>query len=242
MSERERWLAQQPLAVLRVHAAECGIDVSRRQGKRELVRQILATEPQVVADAAQGLMAQIAAQLLELTAQETADVQADLTVAGGRRPGRGSHRSRSRGAAGRPNAEEDADERLARRLQAEEAGAVRAVDGLRRAARLVQLDEMARRIQRRILQSETDDQEASRGCLSQEALDTATTTMTFTKASGSCSATDAASEECAVCLEPFTQGETLRLLPCAHRYHRACIDQWLAMNTACPLCKHVVGR
>ncbi|KAK2148745.1 hypothetical protein LSH36_485g02048, partial [Paralvinella palmiformis] len=33
--------------------------------------------------------------------------------------------------------------------------------------------------------------------------------------------------ECVICLEQFTGGENLRFLPCCHKYHRRCIDNWL---------------
>lgn len=52
---------------------------------------------------------------------------------------------------------------------------------------------------------------------------------------------DAAENRCAVCLDQFGSGDQLRVLPCMHRYHRACIDQWLVRSPACPVCKHVVG-
>lgn len=44
--------------------------------------------------------------------------------------------------------------------------------------------------------------------------------------------------QCTVCLEPFRAGEELRILPCLHRYHTCCIDEWLSRNPACPICKH----
>ena len=49
-------------------------------------------------------------------------------------------------------------------------------------------------------------------------------------------------EECALCLEPYADGELLRHLPCGHAFHRACIDVWLldkrrGLKRACPLCK-----
>ena len=58
-----------------------------------------------------------------------------------------------------------------------------------------------------------------------------------------------AEEECAVCLSDFEQGDLLRQLRCGHRFHGACIDEWLigkgrahaatrgAHVPACPLCK-----
>merc|ERR1712129_190402 len=42
--------------------------------------------------------------------------------------------------------------------------------------------------------------------------------------------------QCTVCLESFRTGEELRVLPCFHRYHRSCIDEWLARSPACPIC------
>ncbi|KAM9320284.1 E3 ubiquitin-protein ligase RNF43 [Gastrophryne carolinensis] len=41
---------------------------------------------------------------------------------------------------------------------------------------------------------------------------------------------------CAVCLEEFTDGQDLRILPCCHEYHMECVDTWLRQNHTCPLC------
>jgi len=52
---------------------------------------------------------------------------------------------------------------------------------------------------------------------------------------------DAGSEEdsqCMVCMEGFANGDQLRTLPCLHRYHRQCIDEWLSRSPECPICKH----
>lgn len=45
---------------------------------------------------------------------------------------------------------------------------------------------------------------------------------------------------CAVCFEDFQAGEELRILPCLHRYHQACVDPWLRQNRTCPICKHSI--
>lgn len=42
---------------------------------------------------------------------------------------------------------------------------------------------------------------------------------------------------CAVCLEDFKDGDLLRILPCKHELHQACVDPWLAEHSTCPLCK-----
>mmetsp|Transcript_32168 Transcript_32168/g.84964 ORF Transcript_32168/g.84964 Transcript_32168/m.84964 type:complete len:322 (+) Transcript_32168:109-1074(+) len=45
---------------------------------------------------------------------------------------------------------------------------------------------------------------------------------------------------CAVCLCVFERGETLRQLPCGHKFHCGCIDKWLSKSKKCPLCVHDV--
>jgi len=42
---------------------------------------------------------------------------------------------------------------------------------------------------------------------------------------------------CGVCLQDYLAGEEVRVLPCAHRFHRECIDKWLHKRLACPTCK-----
>ncbi|KAM3078107.1 hypothetical protein ACMFMG_002592 [Clarireedia jacksonii] len=44
---------------------------------------------------------------------------------------------------------------------------------------------------------------------------------------------------CSICTEDFTTGEDVRVLPCKHKYHPACIDPWLLnVSGTCPLCRH----
>jgi hypothetical protein len=41
---------------------------------------------------------------------------------------------------------------------------------------------------------------------------------------------------CSICTENFTTGEDVRVLPCNHKYHPACIDPWLLnVSGTCPL-------
>jgi len=41
---------------------------------------------------------------------------------------------------------------------------------------------------------------------------------------------------CSICTEDFNKGEDVRVLPCNHQYHPACIDPWLLnVSGTCPL-------
>ncbi|CAK8684017.1 unnamed protein product [Clavelina lepadiformis] len=42
---------------------------------------------------------------------------------------------------------------------------------------------------------------------------------------------------CAVCLESYKIGDTIRELPCKHIFHKKCIDPWLQSKRTCPMCK-----
>jgi len=46
-----------------------------------------------------------------------------------------------------------------------------------------------------------------------------------------------ASARCAVCLENYEAGDTVRHLPCLHTYHMACVDKWLEHSVECPVCR-----
>ncbi|KAL8531576.1 hypothetical protein ACS0TY_008249 [Phlomoides rotata] len=51
---------------------------------------------------------------------------------------------------------------------------------------------------------------------------------------------DAASEECVVCLCGIEENEEIReLKPCGHIFHRACFDRWVGYgHWTCPLCRN----
>jgi E3 ubiquitin-protein ligase ATL7/58/59 len=59
-----------------------------------------------------------------------------------------------------------------------------------------------------------------------------------TTSSSSTSATVLMDNQCVVCLGDYQKNETLQQLPvCSHIFHKACVDEWLANNSTCPLCR-----
>lgn len=49
-----------------------------------------------------------------------------------------------------------------------------------------------------------------------------------------------ASRDCSICLESFMDGEELICLPCAHRFHAACLGPWVQIQGDCPYCRRVI--
>lgn len=43
--------------------------------------------------------------------------------------------------------------------------------------------------------------------------------------------------ECAICQSAMGRADAVRLLPCRHAFHAACIDPWLGRSTCCPMCR-----
>ena len=42
---------------------------------------------------------------------------------------------------------------------------------------------------------------------------------------------------CSICITEYTEGNTLRILPCSHEFHDHCIDHWLTEHITCPICR-----
>ncbi|XP_064979783.1 E3 ubiquitin ligase BIG BROTHER-related-like [Musa acuminata AAA Group] len=48
-------------------------------------------------------------------------------------------------------------------------------------------------------------------------------------------------EQCIICRLEFEDGDSLVLLSCKHKYHPDCINKWLQINKACPMCNTEVS-
>lgn len=48
-------------------------------------------------------------------------------------------------------------------------------------------------------------------------------------------------QSCSICLAEFENDDEVTSLPCFHWFHKPEIDQWLAENNSCPICKNVVA-
>lgn len=48
---------------------------------------------------------------------------------------------------------------------------------------------------------------------------------------------DISLSNCAVCIEEWKSGDTLRTLPCFHIFHMDCIDEWIRRQGSCPICR-----
>ena len=45
-------------------------------------------------------------------------------------------------------------------------------------------------------------------------------------------------DSCPICMCDFEEGEELRVLPCFHKFHTNCIDNWLCNESKhCPICR-----
>ncbi|CAN8293598.1 unnamed protein product [Cochlearia groenlandica] len=43
---------------------------------------------------------------------------------------------------------------------------------------------------------------------------------------------------CAICLEEWSDGDVAAEMPCKHRFHSKCVEEWLGIQATCPLCRY----
>ncbi len=48
--------------------------------------------------------------------------------------------------------------------------------------------------------------------------------------------------KCLICQFHYQEGERLRVLPCKHRFHNDCVDQWLMTKDHCPYCRQCITK
>ncbi|KAG5228578.1 E3 ubiquitin ligase BIG BROTHER-related [Salix suchowensis] len=49
--------------------------------------------------------------------------------------------------------------------------------------------------------------------------------------------------QCYICLVEYEEGDSMRVLPCHHEFHKTCVDKWLKeIHRVCPLCRGDICR
>lgn len=48
--------------------------------------------------------------------------------------------------------------------------------------------------------------------------------------------------ECMICMSNFQMNEKVKIMPCTHFFHTACIREWFKNNDTCPICKYSVSE
>ncbi|KAJ0253388.1 RING-type domain-containing protein [Hirschfeldia incana] len=43
---------------------------------------------------------------------------------------------------------------------------------------------------------------------------------------------------CPICLEEWSEGDVAAVMPCEHKFHSKCVEEWLGMHATCPLCRY----
>lgn len=59
-----------------------------------------------------------------------------------------------------------------------------------------------------------------------------------TKASTSNSSEE--EDKCPICLDALKRYQNIKTLPCIHKFHKKCVDNWLRHEMFCPTCRTVV--
>mmetsp|Transcript_62704 Transcript_62704/g.202247 ORF Transcript_62704/g.202247 Transcript_62704/m.202247 type:complete len:287 (-) Transcript_62704:79-939(-) len=286
MESRERWLSEQPVAVLRAHAQECGINTSGCVEKHDLVQRILHSEPQEFSGRG---AARDGSAPRPQPAQSQADLLADERLARQLQAEEAHPAAMMRGLPGAPrissadggtSPNSDAIAQLMSNLArggivapgalhpaghqtgppghaptvgSDLAAAFPRVDLTARNGDEGELVSLLARLVGQVLASgDARDahvlSEMLGSLMPQQGIDEAavesrTATMQYSEShDGEATRGSPDERKCMVCLETFKAGDNLRILPCFHRYHRACIDPWLAQNRHCPVCKHDVTQ
>lgn len=52
--------------------------------------------------------------------------------------------------------------------------------------------------------------------------------------------TEEQEEKCCICLEGMKRYQSIKTLPCIHKFHKKCVDHWLRYEMFCPTCRTVV--
>ncbi|KFK43661.1 hypothetical protein AALP_AA1G156600 [Arabis alpina] len=43
---------------------------------------------------------------------------------------------------------------------------------------------------------------------------------------------------CPICLDEWSKGDVAAEMPCKHKFHSKCVEEWLGKHATCPLCRY----
>ncbi|CAH8382343.1 unnamed protein product [Eruca vesicaria subsp. sativa] len=43
---------------------------------------------------------------------------------------------------------------------------------------------------------------------------------------------------CSICLDEWSVGDVAAEMPCKHKFHSKCVEEWLGRHATCPLCRY----
>lgn len=46
---------------------------------------------------------------------------------------------------------------------------------------------------------------------------------------------------CPICFDKYDNNTQLRYLCCSHHYHQTCLDEWIKINSSCPICRIIIN-
>lgn len=78
--------------------------------------------------------------------------------------------------------------------------------------------------------------------MSEQQLDSCTSVYSYYGSAADRSGEHVVSSEysqCVICMSAYEVGDSIRILPCLHRFHKMCVDEWLLKHSTptCPICR-----
>lgn len=86
------------------------------------------------------------------------------------------------------------------------------------------------------------DEDTIRVGVRRDRLEQLPTHIYHARASDEMQSNENSNNACRICFEDYQEGDIIRTLPCMHKFHKNCIDQWFRNHHDCPICKYDVNQ